>query len=81
MLTAADGTTAIAVDMPGQAHEAAQAESFLDQAAARVPDPGEVVVDKDFNGDLQRQAYRAAPTPPQQQSSVTPRSNTLRRHM
>jgi transposase len=59
VLTAADEDTAIAVDVvPGQAHEAAQLEPILEQTAARVPDMEEVVGDKGFDGDAQRQACR-----------------------
>jgi len=59
VLTAADEDTASAVDVvPGQAHEASLLEAILDQTAARVPDREEVVGDKGFDGDGQRQACR-----------------------
>jgi transposase len=59
VLTAADEDTAIAVDVvPGQTHEASQLEPILDATAARVPDIDEVVGDKGFDGDPQRQACR-----------------------
>ena len=57
VLTAADEDTAIAVDVvPGQTHEASHLEPMLDATAARVPDMEEVVADKGFDGDRQRQA-------------------------
>lgn len=59
MLTAADEDTAIAVDVvPGQAHEASQLGPMLDVTAARVPGMEEVVGDKGFDGERQRQACR-----------------------
>jgi len=57
MLTAVDEDTAIAVDVvPGQAHDAPQLEEILKQTLARVPDMKEVVGDKGFDGEPQRQA-------------------------
>jgi transposase len=44
--------------VPGQTHEASQLEPILDATAARVPDIDEVVGDKGFDGDPQRQACR-----------------------
>ncbi len=59
VLTAADEDPAIAVDvLPGQAHEAAHLGPMLDATAARVPDMEEVVGDKGFDGERQRQACR-----------------------
>ena len=59
VLTAADEDTAIAVDVvPGQTHEASHLEPMLDATAVRVPDMEEVVADKGFDGDRQRQACR-----------------------
>lgn len=59
MLTAADGDTAIAVDVvPGQTHEASRMGPMLDATAARVPDMEEVVADKGFDGEPQRRACR-----------------------
>lgn len=59
MLTAADEDTAIAVDVvPGQTHEASHLEPMLEATAARMPDMEEVVGDKGFDGDGQRQACR-----------------------
>jgi transposase len=59
MLTAADEDTAIAVDVvAGHSHEAAHLEPMLDATAARVPDMDEVVGDKGFDGDPQRNACR-----------------------
>jgi transposase len=59
VLTAADEDTAIAVDVvPGQTHEASHLEPMLEATAARVPDVEEVVADKGFDGDRQRQACR-----------------------
>jgi transposase len=59
VLTAADEDTAIAVEVvPGQAHEASRLGSILDATAARVPDLEEVVGDKGFDGEPQRQACR-----------------------
>ena len=59
VLTAADEDTAIAVDVvPGQTHEASHMEPMLDATAARVTDMEEVVADKGFDGDRQRQACR-----------------------
>ena len=64
VLTAADEDTAIAVDVvPGQTHEASHLEPMLDATAARVPDMEEVVADKGFDGDRQRQACRGRPKP------------------
>ena len=59
MLTAANEDIAIAVDVvPGQAHEAAQLNAILEQTVTRLPDIDEVVGDKGFDGDAQRQACR-----------------------
>ena len=59
MLTAADEDTAIAVDVvPGQTHEASHLELILEATATRVPDMEEVVGDKGFDGDGQRQTCR-----------------------
>lgn len=57
MLVAADEDTAIAVDVvPGQAGDAPLLEPLLDATLARVPVIDEVVGDKGFDGDPQRQA-------------------------
>jgi transposase len=59
VLTAADEDTAIAVEVvPGQTHEASRLGSILDATAERVPDMEEVVGDKGFDGEPQRQACR-----------------------
>jgi len=59
VLTAADEDTAIAVDVvPGQQHEASHLDQILDATATRVPDMEEVVGDKAFDGDEQRQSCR-----------------------
>jgi len=57
MLTAADEDTALAVDVaPGQAHDAPRLGRMLDATLGRVPDLEELVGDKGFDGDGQREA-------------------------
>ena len=56
-MTAADEDTAVAVDVvPGQDHDAPHLDPILGQTVARVPEVDEVVGDKSFDGDPQRQA-------------------------
>ena len=56
ILTASDEDTALAVDVvPGQASDAPLLAPMLDATAARVPAIDEVVADKGFDGDAQRQ--------------------------
>ena len=75
-MTAADENTAIAVDVvPGNTHEAAHLETMLDETAARVPDMEQVVGDKGFDGEPQRQACRdrgATPVIPYRSNSIKP---------
>jgi transposase len=59
MVTAADENTVIAVAVvPGQEHDAPHLRPMLEQTTVRVPDPDEVVGDKGFDGEPQRQACR-----------------------
>lgn len=73
-MTAADEDTAIAVDVvPGQDHDAPHLGAMLDQTAARSPDVDEVVGDKGFDGEPQRQACRdhgATPVIPYKSNST-----------
>jgi transposase len=56
-VTAADEDTALAVEViPGQAGEAPRLEPLLDATIARVPQFDELVCDRGFDGDDQRQA-------------------------
>jgi transposase len=57
ILTAADEDTALAVDVvPGQAGDAPLLEPMLGATLERVPDLEELVGDKGFDGDEQREA-------------------------
>ena len=57
ILTAADEDTALAVDVvPGQAGDAPLLGPMLDATLRRVPDLEELVGDKGFDGDGQREA-------------------------
>jgi transposase len=57
VVTAADEDTALAVDIiPGQASEAPHLGRMLDRTAARVPAIDELVADRGFDGDPQREA-------------------------
>jgi transposase len=57
IITAADENTAVAVDVvPGQAGDAPLLEPMLDKTRERVPHFDELVGDKGFDGDEQRQA-------------------------
>ena len=57
ILTAADEDTALAVDVvPGQAHDAPLLGPMLGATLERVPDLEELVGDKGFDGDEQREA-------------------------
>ena len=56
-MTAADEDTALAVEVvPGQAHDAPRLVPLLGATVARVPHFDELVGDKGFDGDAQRQA-------------------------
>lgn len=58
-MAAADENTPIAVDVvPGQYHDAPLLEPILKQTADRIETIDEVVGDKGFDGDPQRQACR-----------------------
>jgi transposase len=60
VVTAADESTAIAVDVrPGQAHDAPLLRPMLKQTAARVKEVDQVVGDKAFDGARQRRACAA----------------------
>ena len=76
VVTAADEDTAIEVDVvAGQRHDAPLLKPMLDKTAARVPDMEEVVGDKGFDGEPQRQACRghgAVPVIPAKRSRVAP---------
>jgi transposase len=66
ILTAADEDTALAVDvLPGQAHDAPHLEPLLAATRARFPAVDEVVADKGFDGEPQRQACRRRGVAPQ----------------
>ena len=57
IVTAADEGTAVAVDVrPGQAHDAPLMKPILKQTVARLGQVDEVVGDKAFDGEAQRQA-------------------------
>ena len=59
-MTAADESTAIAVDVrPGQAHDAPLLKPMLERTAARLEDVDQVVGDKAFDGAAQRRACAA----------------------
>ena len=59
-MTAADESTAIAVDVrPGQAHDAPPLKPMLRRTAARAEDIGQVVGDEAFDGAAQRRACAA----------------------
>lgn len=59
-MTAADESTAIAVDVrPGQAHDAPLLKPLLRRTAARAEDVDQVVGDKAFDGTAQRRACEA----------------------
>src|SRR3954451_19451308 len=60
VLTAADESTAIAVDVkPGQAHDAPLLKPMLERTAARLDRVDQVVGDKAFDGAAQRRACAA----------------------
>jgi transposase len=60
VLTAADESTAIAVDVrPGQAHDAPLLRPMLERTAARRDEVDQVVGDKAFDGAAQRRACAA----------------------
>jgi transposase len=60
VLTAADESTAIAVDVrPGQAHDAPLLKPILERTAARLDGVDQVVGDKAFDGAAQRRACAA----------------------
>jgi transposase len=75
MLAVADENTAVAVDLaPGQVHDAPLLEATLDAATARVI-VDEVVADKAYAGDPQRQACvdrNLAPQVPNKSNAVDP---------
>jgi len=75
VVTAADEDTAIAVQIvPGQDHDAPHLNTMLDQTAERVPDMEQVVGDKGFDGEPQRQACRnhgAKPVIPHRSNTTT----------
>lgn len=75
-VTAADEDTAIAVEvLPGQAHDAPRLEPLLDATTGRVPDFDELVGDKGFDGDAQREACAArhvSPNIPSKRNRVVP---------
>lgn len=57
MVTVTDEDTVLAVDVvPGQANDAPLLVPMLDRTLDRVPDVGEVVGDKGFDGDALREA-------------------------
>ncbi len=57
VLTAVDENTGFAVEVvPGSEHEASHIEPLLDATLKWVPDLEEVVADKGFDGEPQRQA-------------------------
>jgi len=66
ILTATDEDTAVAVDvLPGQAHDAPHLKPLLAATLARLPAVEEVVADKGFDGEPQRQACRQRGVTPQ----------------
>lgn len=66
ILTATDEDTAVAVDvLPGQAHDAPHLKPLLAATLARLPAVEEVVADKGFDGQPQRQACRQRGVTPQ----------------
>jgi transposase len=77
MITAADEDTAIAVEVvPGQDHDAPHLEAMLDQTTARVSDVKQVIGDKGFDGEAQRQACEArgaVPVIPYRSNNATPK--------
>jgi transposase len=77
LVTATDENTAIVVDVaPGQDHDAPHLPAMLDQTVERLPEVEEVVGDKGFDGELQRQACEecgAKPVIPYRSNSTIPR--------
>ncbi len=75
-LTAADEDTAIAVEvLPGQVHDAPRLEPLLDATIDRVPNFDELVGDKGFDGDAQREAcvdHNVFPNIPSKSNRVEP---------
>ena len=75
LITAADENTTIAINVvPGQDHDAPHLEALLDQTTVRVPDIDQVVGDKGFDGQAQRQACEARgarPVIPYRSTSTT----------
>lgn len=57
ILTAADEDTAIVIEVrPGQDHDAPRLKPLLEATLNRVPEVDEIVGDKGFDGDSQREA-------------------------
>lgn len=75
-MTATDEDTVVAVDVvAGQRHDAPLLKPMLARTAARVADIGQVVGDKGFDGEPQRQACRdhgAEPVIPAKKNRVNP---------
>jgi transposase len=76
IVTAADENTPLAVDVvAGQRHDAPLLKPMLRKTAARVKDIAQVVGDKGFDGEPQRQACRdrqADPVIPARKNRVNP---------
>jgi transposase len=76
VVTAADESTPLAVEVvAGQRHDAPRLRPMLAKTAARVGAIDEVVGDKGFDGELQRQACRdhgAEPVIPARKNRVDP---------
>jgi transposase len=76
MVAVTDENTVIAFDVvPGQCHDAPLMEPLLDQVAERLPNMDEVVMDKAFSGEPQRQACvdrNLAPQVPNKSNAVDP---------
>jgi transposase len=75
-VTAADEDTAVEVDVvAGQRHDAPLVKPMLDKTAVRIEGIDEVVGDKEFDGEPQRQACRehgAQPVMPAKTNRVAP---------
>jgi transposase len=73
-MTAANEDTVIAVDVvPGQDHDAPHLEAMLGQTTERLPEYDQVIGDKGFDGEAQRQACRdhgATPVIPYKSNST-----------
>lgn len=76
VMTAVDENTAIAVEVvPGQFHDAPQLNAILDQTLERVAKVEQVVGDKGFDGEPQRQTCRdhgAVPVIPYKSNAKRP---------